>query len=114
MRQRSIAAALGPLWLCFAGTAETAKTQVAVAANFTEPAREIAVRFREKTGHEAVPIFGASGAFFTRITDDAPFDYVETMQWREATVLAGGMVAFAFVVILSMILIQKRYAMAGT
>jgi molybdate transport system permease protein len=43
----------------------------------------------------------------------AIFDDVETMQWREANILAGGMVVFAFVVILSMILIQKRYAMAG-
>jgi molybdate transport system substrate-binding protein len=74
MRPRSIAAAFGLLWLGFAGSAEAAKTHVAVAANFTEPAREIAARFREKTGHEAVLIFGASGAFFTQITHDAPFE----------------------------------------
>jgi len=74
MRPKSIAAALGLLWLGFAGGAEAAKTHVAVAANFTEPAREIAARFREKTGHEAVLIFGASGAFFTQITHDAPFE----------------------------------------
>jgi molybdate transport system substrate-binding protein len=74
MRLRSIAAACGLLWLSFAGSAEAAKTHVAVAANFTEPAREIAARFREKTGHEAVLIFGASGAFFTQITHDAPFE----------------------------------------
>ena len=74
MRLRSIAAAFGLLWLGFAGSAEAAKTHVAVAANFTEPAREIAARFREKTGHEAVLIFGASGAFFTQITHDAPFE----------------------------------------
>jgi molybdate transport system substrate-binding protein len=74
MRPRSIAAAFGLLWLGFAGNAEAAKTHVAVAANFTEPAREIAARFREKTGHEAVLIFGASGAFFTQITHDAPFE----------------------------------------
>jgi molybdate transport system substrate-binding protein len=74
MRLRSIAAAFGLLWLGFVGSAEAAKTHVAVAANFTEPAREIAARFREKTGHEAVLIFGASGAFFTQITHDAPFE----------------------------------------
>jgi molybdate transport system substrate-binding protein len=74
MRPRSIAAAFGLLWLGFAGSAEAAKTHVAVAANFTEPAREIAARFREKTGHEAVLIFGASGAFLTQITHDAPFE----------------------------------------
>ena len=73
MRLRSIAASFGLLWLGFAGSADAAKTHVAVAANFTEPAREIAARFREKTGHEAVLIFGASGAFFTQITHDAPF-----------------------------------------
>jgi molybdate transport system permease protein len=44
----------------------------------------------------------------TRVMSTAIFDYVETMQWREANILAGGMVVFAFVVILSMILIQKR------
>ena len=49
----------------------------------------------------------------TRVMSTAIFDYVETMQWREANILAGGMVVFAFVVILSMILIQKRYARAG-
>jgi molybdate transport system substrate-binding protein len=74
MRLISIAAAFGLIWLAFAGRAEAAKTHVAVAANFTEPAREIAARFREKTGHEAVLIFGASGAFLTQITHDAPFE----------------------------------------
>jgi molybdate transport system permease protein len=35
------------------------------------------------------------------------------MQWQEANILAGGMVVFAFVVILSMILIQKRFEGVG-
>src|SRR5271166_6991722 len=48
----------------------------------------------------------------TKVLSVAIFDYVETMQWREANILAGGMVAFAFVVILSMILIEKRFARA--
>ena len=48
----------------------------------------------------------------TRVMSTAIFDFVETMRWREANLLAGGMVVFAFVVILSMILIQKRFAMA--
>jgi molybdate transport system permease protein len=46
----------------------------------------------------------------TRVMSTAIFDYVETMRWREANILAGGMVAFAFVVILSMILIEKRFS----
>jgi molybdate transport system permease protein len=46
----------------------------------------------------------------TKVLSTAIYDYVETMQWREANILAGGMVAFAFAVILSMILIEKRFA----
>ena len=38
------------------------------------PRREIAALFKQKTGHEAVLIFGASGAFFTQITHGAPFE----------------------------------------
>jgi molybdate transport system permease protein len=49
----------------------------------------------------------------TRVMSIAIFDYAETMQWREANILAGGMAVFAFVVILSMILIQKRFVRAG-
>src|SRR3984885_5498755 len=49
-------------------------THVAVAANFTEPAKEIAALFKQKTGHEDVLIFGASGAFYTQITHGAPFE----------------------------------------
>jgi molybdate transport system permease protein len=46
----------------------------------------------------------------TRVMSTAIFDYVETMRWREANILAGGMAVFAFIVILSMILVQKRFA----
>ena len=46
----------------------------------------------------------------TRVMSTAIFDYVETMQWREANILAGGMVVFAFVVILSMTLLEKHFA----
>ena len=39
-------------------------THVAVAANFTEPAKEIAALFKQKTGHEAVLGFGRLGRLF--------------------------------------------------
>ncbi|UTD26161.1 molybdate ABC transporter permease subunit [Bradyrhizobium sp. WD16] len=44
----------------------------------------------------------------TRVLSVAVFDYVETSQWREANIIAGGMVIFAFTVILGMTLIEKR------
>ena len=37
-----------------AGHASAADINVAVAANFTEPAKEIAAAFKQKTGHTAV------------------------------------------------------------
>jgi len=49
----------------------------------------------------------------TRVMSTAIFDFTETMRWREANLLAGVMVAFAFAVILSMILLEKRFARAG-
>jgi molybdate transport system substrate-binding protein len=56
-----------------AGGASAAQTRVAVAANFTNPAKEIAAAFEAKTGHEAILSFGSSGLFFTQITQHAPF-----------------------------------------
>jgi molybdate transport system permease protein len=49
----------------------------------------------------------------TKVLSVAIYDYVETSQWREANILAAGMVVFAFAVILSMTLIEKRVARAG-
>src|SRR5262249_36440335 len=44
----------------------------------------------------------------TKVLSVAIFDYVETSRWREASVLAGAMVLFAFAVILTMTLIERR------
>lgn len=54
-------------------SAWASQTNVAVAANFTDAAKEIAIEFAKMTGHEAVLSFGTSGQFFTQITQDAPF-----------------------------------------
>jgi molybdate transport system substrate-binding protein len=53
--------------------ASAAETNVAVAANFTAAAKDIAAAFKQKTGHDAVLSFGSSGQFFTQIKQDAPF-----------------------------------------
>jgi len=55
------------------GDALAGQTNVAVAANFTDAAKEIAAAFKQKTGHDAVLSFGSSGQFYTQITQDAPF-----------------------------------------
>ncbi len=46
----------------------------------------------------------------TKVLSVAIFDYVEASRWREASILAGGMMIFAFAVILTMTLIEKRSA----
>ncbi len=58
--------------LASAAHAET--VNVAVAANFTDTATEIATAFAAATDHEAVLSFGASGQFYTQITQGAPFE----------------------------------------
>ncbi|MHC5306041.1 molybdate ABC transporter substrate-binding protein [Bartonella sp. LJL80] len=50
------------------------ETVVAVAANFTEPVKEIAEQFKEKTGHTATLSFGATGNFYNQIKNGAPFE----------------------------------------
>jgi molybdate transport system permease protein len=50
----------------------------------------------------------------TKVLSVAIYDFVETQRWPEAHILAGGMVAFSFVVILAMLLIERRTARVGT
>ncbi len=74
MTFKTIAAAFLLMFGAVSAPAKADQTHVAVAANFGEPAREIAALFKEKTGHEAILITGASGAFYTQITHGAPFE----------------------------------------
>lgn len=63
--------------LVFAGAAApalAAETQVAVAANFTEPAKEIATAFTAATGDKAILSFGSSGQFYTQMAHGAPYE----------------------------------------
>jgi len=38
----------------------------------------------------------------------AIYDYVETLQWGKAHILAAGMLIFSFIVILTMTILEKR------
>jgi len=51
-----------------------AETQVAVAANFTEPAKEIAAAFKAQTGHTPSLSFGSSGQFYAQMAHGAPYE----------------------------------------
>jgi len=66
--------AAGALALGTTFPAHADQTNVAVAANFTDAANEIAAAFKEKTGHEAILSFGSTGQLYTQITQEAPFE----------------------------------------
>ena len=50
----------------------------------------------------------------TKVLSIAIYDFVETQQWTQAHVLAGGMLVFAFTVILSMMMLEKRMRNSGS
>jgi molybdate transport system substrate-binding protein len=61
------------LILGIAGAAQAEEVQVAVAANFTAPARLIAGDFEKDTGHKALLSFGSTGKLYAQIKNGAPF-----------------------------------------
>ncbi|MBK1634390.1 molybdate ABC transporter substrate-binding protein [Rhodovulum adriaticum] len=56
------------------GPAQSAETIAAVAANFTEAAKEIGAAFTQATGHQVTYSFGPTGQLYAQITQDAPFE----------------------------------------
>lgn len=49
----------------------------------------------------------------TKVLSVAIYDYVETLRWSEVHLLAGGMLVFSFVVVLSMMIVAKRTGRPG-
>ena len=49
----------------------------------------------------------------TKVLSIAIYDYVESLQWGQAHVLAGGMLIFSFVVIFSMMMLERRMRREG-
>lgn len=62
------------IFCLLAGPVGAEEVQVAVAANFTLPMREIADDFEQATGHKVKLSFGATGKFYAQIRNGAPFD----------------------------------------
>lgn len=60
--------------LAGAASARAGEVHIAVAANFTEPARALAAAFQRQTGHRAVLSFGSSGVLYAQISQGAPFE----------------------------------------
>jgi molybdate transport system substrate-binding protein len=60
--------------LALAAAVHADEVQVAVAANFTAPMKQIAAEFEKDTGHKALLSFGATGKFYAQISNGAPFE----------------------------------------
>lgn len=74
-----------------AGPGQAAEVYVAVAANFTAAAREVAAAFEQETGDTAVLSFGSTGQLFTQIVHGAPFDvFLAADQARPERAVAEG------------------------
>jgi molybdate transport system substrate-binding protein len=90
--KRFLPAIFGLVSAVFGGAALAGETQVAVAANFSEPAKEIAAAFAKATGHEAKLTFGASGQFYAQIANGAPFQvFLSADEARPARAEAEGL-----------------------
>ena len=61
------------MWV-YSAAVQAEKVQVAVAANFVPPFKEIAMEFEKATGHTAELSAGSSGKFYAQIVNDAPFE----------------------------------------
>jgi len=60
--------------MSLAAPAHAGEAKIAVAANFTDAAKEIGALFAKATGHKAIFSFGSTGQLYTQIAQDAPFE----------------------------------------
>jgi molybdate transport system substrate-binding protein len=84
---KKLAALLTTLSLTASALAD--EVQVAVAANFTAPMKQIAADFEKATGHKAVLAFGATGKFYAQIKNGAPFEVFLAADAKTPTKLVG-------------------------
>lgn len=91
-RRLSFAALSAAVLLLGVAPARAASVAVAVAANFTAPAKQLAAGFQQKTGDTVVLSFGASGSFFAQITQGAPYEvFLSADAKRPQTLAANGL-----------------------
>lgn len=74
MKLSRLSAALLLASFALPGSAFAAEVQIAVAANFTAPIKEIAALFERDTGHRVLAAFGPTGGLYTQIRNGAPFE----------------------------------------
>jgi molybdate transport system substrate-binding protein len=80
---------LAALFALCTAQAQATDVNVAVAANFTAPMRQIAAAFARDTGHKAVLAFGSTGRFYAQVKNGAPFEVLLAADDETPAKLAG-------------------------
>ena len=74
MKLHKLNCLLGVMLFVAMASANAGEVNAAVAANFTEPMKQIVELFQKDTGHTVKLSFGSSGKFTSQIKEGAPFD----------------------------------------
>jgi molybdate transport system substrate-binding protein len=94
MNLKPLVAAMAWSALAWVAPARADRVQVAVASNFTAPAKVIAEAFEKETGHQALLAFGSTGKFYSQIKNGAPFEVLLAADDRTPAKLAEEGLAF--------------------
>ena len=82
MKKSIIGAAVAAAALVCSFAVAAEEVHVAVAANFTAPAKDLQPIYEKATGDKLVLSFGATGAFYAQIKNGAPFDILLALMPR--------------------------------
>lgn len=74
MKNPSLVSGLLATLMLVATAVRADEVQVAVAANFTAPFKQIVSDFEKASGHKVVVAFGSTGKFYAQIKNGAPFE----------------------------------------
>lgn len=101
-RHRLWLRALGAICLALASPARADEVRVAVASNFTAPAKALSAAFEKSTGHKLQLSAGATGKLYAQIKAGAPFDVflsaddaTPTKLEQEGAAVAGSRFSYA-------------------
>ena len=74
MKSIAVKAAVSAVFAALSTGALADEIHVAVAANFTAPAKDLAPIFEQQTGHKVILSFGSTGMFYGQIKNGATYD----------------------------------------
>ena len=74
MKSIAVKAAVSAVFAALSAGALADEIHVAVAANFTAPAKDLAPIFEQQTGHKVILSFGSTGMFYGQIKNGATYD----------------------------------------